>query len=72
MLKKIIRKIRSNPLDKILSKAKKNNNKSFLLAWNRALGDVSLGLYAIVHRIKEYIPDAQITFIIREDLKDAF
>lgn len=72
MLRKIVRKIKPNPLDSLLKKAKRNNKKTFLLAWNRALGDVSLGLYAVCYRIKCYIPDAKITFIIREDLKEAF
>jgi len=72
MLKKIKRKIEKNPLDALLNKAKRKNKKKFLLAWNRALGDVSLGLYAVVYRIKQYIKDAEITFLIRENLKEAF
>ncbi len=72
MLRKLKRKIKKNPLDALLKKAKKNNKKTFLLAWNRALGDISLGLFAVVYRIYEYIPDAKITFLIREDLKDGF
>ncbi|NGX32511.1 MAG: hypothetical protein K1060chlam4_00559, partial [Candidatus Anoxychlamydiales bacterium] len=72
MLRKIKRKIKKNPLDTILKKAKKENKKTFLLAWNRALGDISLGLFAVVYRIYEYIPDAKITFLIREDLSGAF
>ena len=72
MLRKIVRKIKKNPLEVILKKAKKNKFKKFLLAWNRALGDVPLGLFAVVYRIKKYVPDAKITFLIREDLKDAF
>ncbi|NGX48683.1 MAG: putative uridylyltransferase [Candidatus Anoxychlamydiales bacterium] len=72
MLRKIKRKIKKNPLDALLKKAKKENKKTFLLAWNRALGDISLGLFAVVYRIYEYIPDAKITFLIREDLSGAF
>ncbi|NGX34324.1 MAG: putative uridylyltransferase [Candidatus Anoxychlamydiales bacterium] len=72
MLRKIKRKIQKNPLDTLLKKAKKNNKKKILLAWNRALGDISLGLFAVVFRIKEYIPDAKITFLIREDLSSGF
>ncbi|HEU64115.1 MAG TPA: hypothetical protein ENH96_01830 [Chlamydiae bacterium] len=72
MLRKIKRKIKKNPLDTLLKKAKKENKKTFLLAWNRAFGDISLGLFSVVYRIKEYIPDAKITFLIREDLKDGF
>ena len=72
MLRKIKRKIKKNPLDTLLKKAKKENKKTFLLAWNRALGDISLGLFTVVYRIYEYIPDAKITFLIREDLSSAF
>lgn len=72
MLKKIIRKIKPNPLDRLLKKARSKNQKKFLLAWNRALGDISLGLYAVVFRIKKYIKDAKITFLVREDLKEGF
>ncbi|NGX63838.1 MAG: putative uridylyltransferase [Candidatus Anoxychlamydiales bacterium] len=72
MLRKIKRYIKKNPLDEILKKAKKNNKKTFLLAWNRALGDISLGLYAVVFKIKEQIKDAKITFLIREDLFEGF
>lgn len=72
IIEKIKRKIKKNPLDVLLKKARKENKKKFLLAWNRALGDISLGLYAVSYRIKQYIKDAQITFIVREDLKDGF
>ena len=65
MLKKLIRKFGPNPLDRILEKAKQKNHKTFLIYWNRGLGDIALGLYAIVHRIRETIPDAEITFLTR-------
>ncbi|OGN65066.1 MAG: hypothetical protein A2888_02125 [Chlamydiae bacterium RIFCSPLOWO2_01_FULL_28_7] len=72
MFKKIFKIFKKNPLDKIIKDAKKNNKKRFLLAWNRALGDIPLGLYSVVLKIKENITDAEITFLIREDLKDGF
>lgn len=72
ILKKIKRKFEKNPLDTLLLKAKKENKKKFLLAWNRALGDISLGLYAVVYRIKQFIENPEITFLIREDLKEGF
>ncbi|MBI5345720.1 MAG: hypothetical protein HZB76_01045 [Chlamydiae bacterium] len=72
MLKKILRKFRKNPLDVILKKAKKENKKSFLICWNRGLGDIALGLYALVYGINAVVPDAKITFLIREDLKEGF
>lgn len=72
MLKRFIRKIRKNPLEVIIKKAKKKNKKNFLFCWNRGLGDIPLGLYAICKKIKENIYDAKITFLIREDLKEGF
>lgn len=46
--------------------------RKILLAWNRGLGDIPLGLYAIIQRIREFIPDAEITFLIRENLREGF
>lgn len=72
MFKQIFRKIAPNPLDRLLKKAAKNNQKKFLLAWNRGLGDIPLGLYAIIYRIREFIPDCSITFLTRPNLKEGF
>ena len=72
MLRKLKRKFQSNPLDLLLEKAKEKREKRFLLGWNRGLGDIALGLYAINHRIRFYIPDAEITYVVRPNLKDGF
>lgn len=72
MFKRIIRALRPNPLDQILKKAAKKQHKKFLLEWNRGLGDLALGLFAINHRIREYIPDVEITYLIRENLREGF
>jgi ADP-heptose:LPS heptosyltransferase len=72
ILKKIIRSIRSNPLDKMLKTAASKKKTKILLAWNRCLGDIALGLYAIILRVRYYIPDAKITFLIRENLEQGF
>lgn len=72
MLKKLIRFIRPNPLDALLTKALKKNHKKILLGWNRGMGDIPLGLYALVQKIKWYIPDAQITFMTRTSLQEPF
>ena len=43
---------------------------SVLVAWNRGLGDIALGLYPLVERIREALPTAEITFLVREGLCD--
>ncbi len=72
MFKKIFRKIVPNPFDRLLKGAQRRKQKKFLLAWNRGLGDIPLGLYAIIHRIRTFIPDALITFITRKNLQEGF
>ena len=72
MFSKLLRKYGPNPLDRILKSAKAKGQKRFLLFWNRGLGDIALGLYAIVHRIHTFIPDAEITFLTRPNLHDGF
>lgn len=72
MLKRLWRKIAPNPLDSLLKTAQKRGDKRILIFWNRGLGDIALGLYAIVHRIRFFIPDAKITFLTRPNLKDGF
>ena len=61
-----------NRLDWLCKGAKRRESKRILLAWNRGLGDIALGLYAIVHRIRYWIPDAEITFLIRANLQQGF
>ena len=72
MLKKVWERIRPNPLDCLLKKLVKENKSRFLIAWNRGLGDIPLGLYALVYRIRSFIPNASITFLTRNDLADMF
>ena len=71
-IRKQIRKFFTPGLNKILSTAAKRGDKRFLVVWNRGLGDIALGLYAFVDRVRQYIPDASITFLTRSELKDAF
>jgi ADP-heptose:LPS heptosyltransferase len=72
MLRKIIRKITPNPLELILKKASKKNAKTCLIVWNRGMGDIALGLYALVFRINQVLPDVKVTFLTREDLIQGF
>jgi ADP-heptose:LPS heptosyltransferase len=72
MFRSLARKFLPNPLDSMLKKCARKGGKKILLGWNRGLGDIALGLYAIVHRIREFIPDAEIAFITRDNLRDGF
>ena len=72
MLIKLWRKYGINPFDSLLRRAARSAQTRFLICWNRGLGDIPLGLYALSHRIREYIPEAQITFVTRSDLLDGF
>lgn len=72
MFRRLARKFFPNPFDSKLKRCAKRDGKKILLCWNRGLGDIALGLYAMVQRIREYIPDAEITFLARENLLDGF
>ncbi len=72
MIVKLLEKIKGNEFDRLLKKAARDNRRKFLIAWSRGLGDIALGLYALTHRIKTFIPDAEITFITRKELEEAF
>jgi UDP-N-acetylglucosamine/UDP-N-acetylgalactosamine diphosphorylase len=56
----------------MLKRCARRGGKRILIGWNRGLGDIALGLYAIVQRAREYIPDAEIVFLTRENLRDGF
>jgi len=71
-VKNLWRKIVPNPLDVQLKRAAKKNSKRFLITWNRGLGDISLGIYGLIYRIREIIPDAELTFLTRKDLEPGF
>lgn len=72
LLKKFWRKFTPNPFEKLLEAAKRKGDSSFLICWNRGLGDIALGLYAMVVQIKKQMPHAKITFITRSDLAEGF
>ena len=72
MLNNLWKKYGINPFDTLLKRAKERGQSRFLICWNRGLGDIPLGLYALIHRIRQYIPEAKITFATRSDLADGF
>ena len=72
MFRTFARKFLPNPFDRMLKKCARRSGKKVLLCWNRGLGDIALGLFAMTQRIREYIPDAEITFLTRENLLPGF
>lgn len=70
MLSKIRQLI--NPLDQLLKRCRKEDKNSFLIYWNRGLGDIPLGLYALCTQIRTWIPKARIVFLTRPDLSLGF
>jgi len=68
----IVRRFRGNELDRILERAARARARRFLVFWNRGLGDIALGLYALFARIRTAVPDAEISVLTRSDLADAF
>ncbi len=72
MFRTFARTFLPNPLDWMLKRTAKRGGKRILIAWNRGLGDIALGLYAMVQRVREFIPDAKIVFLTRENLRDGF
>lgn len=72
MMKYLWRRYGPNPFDQLLKKAEEEGKKRFLLCWNRGLGDIPLGLYALNKRIRTYILDAEITYATRRDLAEGF
>jgi len=68
----ISRLLLPNRLDWLCKRQVRRGGKKILLGWNRGLGDIALGLYAIVQRIRFWIPDASITFLVRENLLEGF
>lgn len=72
MIRNIWQKLSPNPFEKILERSTQLGHTRFLLAWNRGLGEIPLGLFALIQRIRKAVPKAKITFITRPDLREAF
>ena len=68
MLDTLLYTFKISYFDRLLKNAAKRKSKHFLICWNRGLGDIPLGLYALIYRIREFIPDVKITFLTRSDL----
>lgn len=72
MIRSLVRRFRGNELDRILEGAVRGDARRFLVFWNRGLGDIALGLYALFARIREAVPAAEIAVLTRQDLGEAF
>ncbi len=72
MFRTFVRTFLPNRFDWMLKRTARKGGKKILLGWNRGLGDIALGLYAMVQRIREFIPDAEIIFLTRENLREGF
>lgn len=72
LLSKLWKRYGINPLNRLLLQAKKEKKTKFLLCWNRGLGDIPLGIYPLIHKIRKEILDARITLLTRKDLSEGF
>jgi ADP-heptose:LPS heptosyltransferase len=72
LLRPLVRRWRGNELDRILERAARRGARRFLVFWNRGLGDIALGLYALFARIRQAVPAAEIAVLTRRDLAEAF
>ncbi len=64
-------RVRGDALDRAIADAVASGRRSFVLGWNRGLGDIALGLCPLFARIRARLPDAAITVFTRADLVDA-
>jgi hypothetical protein len=53
MIRRILRKLRGNEFERILARASARGARRCLVYWNRGLGDIPLGLYALFERVRE-------------------
>lgn len=72
MFNTLRRWVLSNPLDRLLKLHHNKEHPRCLVCWNRGLGDLPLGLYALCTQIRKRMPEAKIIFLTRSDLADAF
>lgn len=72
MLKPLFNLLKKNRFDRLLVASKNSGHQKFLVCWNRGLGDIPLGLYALTKQIHKFIPGASVTFLTRKDLAPGF
>jgi Glycosyltransferase family 9 (heptosyltransferase) len=69
---RILNRLLGNEFERLLKRAAKRNATRFLIYWNRGLGDIALGLYAVFDRIGTSVPNAHITVVTRAELEQPF
>jgi ADP-heptose:LPS heptosyltransferase len=62
----------ANTLDSLIAKARRQGKHRFLLVWNYGLGDTALWAEPLCVRIRRRLPQAQLTFLTRDDNADTF
>lgn len=55
-----------------LADARARGVRRVVLAWNRGLGDIALGVVGLVARIRADLPDAEVVVLTRDELVEAF
>lgn len=72
MFRTFARRFLPSPLDRKLKKGAKRGSKRVFVTWNRGLGDIALGVFAVVHSIRKWLPQAKIIVLTREGLLEGF
>jgi len=72
MFSRVRNSLAAYPLDRLLHSCKPLEKPRLLIYWNRGLGDIPLGLYALCVHIRKILPSATISFLTRRDLAEAF
>ena len=75
-LKRVVGRARDrligNAFERAIRRARSRAEPRVLMYWNRGLGDIALGLCALIERIRGEFPAAQISVLTRSDLQPAF
>lgn len=61
-----------NEFERAMRRSANRTSPRVLLYWNRGLGDIALGLCAVIDRIRAEFPRSRISVITRSDLEQAF
>ena len=62
----------ANTLDSLIARARRQGKHRFLIVWNYGLGDTALWAEPLCVRIRRRLPQAELTFLTRDDNADTF